>query len=609
MALSAHFLDELRARTPLAAIIGRRVKLTRSGRNWKGCCPFHGEKTPSFYVYEDGFHCFGCGAHGDAISFVMQSQGAAFPEAVAQLAGEAGLEVPKPTPEAAAVERRRLDLHGVLDAVAAAYTRQLWAPDGARALAYLRGRGLADATIREFGLGWSGEGRGALAAALATDGITPALLVEAGVMRESEDGHAPYDLFFGRAMFPIRDAQGRIISFGGRIMGDGQPKYLNGPETELFSKRRTLFNLDRARAAVRTGQALVAVEGYMDVIALHQAGFTAAVAPLGTALTEAHLEAMWRLSPAPVLCFDGDAAGGRAARRSVELALPQLTPERSLHVARMPPGEDPDSLVRRQGAPAFQGVIRDAVARSLADSLYALMSEGVAVASPEQRAGFRARLEAAAALIQHPGLAREYRSALTGLFFAQSRRPPTPRDAGGRRDFRPALPRSVGAPRPVPAEASADADRARILLTLLIHHPQVLHDEEETVVRLVLPPDYEPLRSAMLGWLEGAQTLDSGALMDHLAQHALQADLAALAVAVTASSPACALPAAMPAEALAGFWHFVGLLRRNTLEDEIALARAAFAANADAGRQRRLIALCEARQRLVEAEPAVESLA
>ena len=603
MALSAHFLDELRARTPLAAIIGRRVKLTRSGRNWKGCCPFHGEKTPSFYVYEDGFHCFGCGAHGDAISFVMQSQGAAFPEAVAQLAGEAGLEVPKPTPEAAAVERRRLDLHGVLDAVAAAYTRQLWAPDGARALAYLRGRGLADATIREFGLGWSGEGRGALTAALATDGITPALLVEAGVMRESEDGRAPYDLFFGRAMFPIRDAQGRIISFGGRIMGDGQPKYLNGPETELFSKRRTLFNLDRARAAVRTGQALVAVEGYMDVIALHQAGFTAAVAPLGTALTEAHLEAMWRLSPAPVLCFDGDAAGGRAARRSVELALPQLTPERSLHVARMPPGEDPDSLVRRQGAPAFQGVIDMALTTGLAMSLFELHSEGAMLSTPEQRAGFRARLEAAAAQIQHSGLAREYRSALIDAFFNKIRKPFPGRD--GRR--RP--PVSVGGPRPVPAEASADADRARILLTLLIHHPQVLHDEEETVVRLVLPPDYEPLRSAMLGWLEGAQTLDSATLMDHLAQHAPQVDLAALAAAVADSSPACALPAAMPAEALAGFWHFVGLLRRNTLEDEIALARAAFAANADAGRQRRLIALCEARQRLVEAEPAVESLA
>src|ERR1019366_1718779 len=344
MALPAGFLDELRARTPLAAVIGRRVRLARSGRQWKGCCPFHGEKTPSFYVYDDHFHCFGCGAHGDAVSFVMQSQGAAFPEAVEQLAAEAGMEVPKPSAEAADAERRRLDLHAVLEAATKAFQRRLKLPEGVRALRYLHDRALTDATIDRFALGWSGEGRGALAADLAREGIEPAMLIEAGLMKPAEDGRPASDFFFNRVMFPIRDRRGRVISFGGRVLGDGQPKYLNGPETALFSKRRNLYALDLARAA--PGAAVVVVEGYMDVIALHQAGFTGAVAPLGTALTEEQLEELWRLTPAPVLCFDGDAAGARAAARSADLALPLLAPDRTLRIATLPEGEDPDTLVR-----------------------------------------------------------------------------------------------------------------------------------------------------------------------------------------------------------------------------------------------------------------------
>jgi DNA primase len=218
------FLEELRARTPLPALIGRRVKLSRSGRQWKGCCPFHGEKTPSFYVYDDGYHCFGCGAHGDAIGFVMQSQGASFMEAVELLAGEAGLDVPKPSAAAEAAERVRLDLHGILQAAAELYQANLFAPQGEAGLAYLRGRGLTDETIRRFGLGWSGEGRGALANALASDGVTPARLMEAGLLRPGDDGAPRGELFYNRVMFPIRDRRGRVISFGGRMLGDGQPK-------------------------------------------------------------------------------------------------------------------------------------------------------------------------------------------------------------------------------------------------------------------------------------------------------------------------------------------------------------------------------------------------
>src|SRR5689334_16755506 len=277
MALPPAFLDELRARTPLPQLIGRKARLVRNGRQWKACCPFHNEKTPSFYVYDDHFHCFGCGAHGDAISFLMRAEGASFPEAVERLAAEAGMEVPKPTPEARAREQRARDLYGVLAAAEAAYRRRLFLPEGRQALDYLRRRGLSDETIARFGLGWSGEGRGALAAELKAEGIEPAQLAEAGLVKRREDGPGFVDFFFNRVMFPIRDRRGRTISFGGRTLGDGQPKYVNGPETALFAKRRTLYGLDQAREAVRNGAALVVVEGYMDVIALAQAGIGGAV--------------------------------------------------------------------------------------------------------------------------------------------------------------------------------------------------------------------------------------------------------------------------------------------------------------------------------------------
>ena len=319
MALPPQFLDELRARTPLHGLIGRKTRLARNGRQWKGCCPFHNEKSPSFYVYDDHFHCFGCGAHGDAITFLMRAEGASFPEAVERLASEAGLEVPKPTPQAAAREKRALDLHGVLSLAEAAYRRRLFLPEGRAALDYLRRRGLTDETIARFGLGWSGEGRGAMAAELKPEGVEPAQLVAAGLMKPRDPDDAASglsDMFFGRVMFPIRDRRGRTISFGGRILGDGQPKYVNGPETELFSKRRGLYGLDLAREGAFRGGAVLVVEGYMDVIALHQAGFTGAVAPLGTALTAEQLELLWQLTPEPVLCFDGDGAGARAAARA-----------------------------------------------------------------------------------------------------------------------------------------------------------------------------------------------------------------------------------------------------------------------------------------------------
>src|SRR5271156_2724879 len=473
MALPPQFLDELRARTPLAAVIGRRVRLARSGRQWKGCCPFHGEKTPSFYVYDDHYHCFGCGAHGDPIGFVMQSQGAGFMEAVEQLAAEAGLEVPKPSPEAAEAERKRHDLVSVLDAANTAYQRRLRLPEGRAALDYLRGRGLTDETIRHFGLGWSGDGRGALVAELKREGIEPDLLTEAGLLRSGDDGGRVGEFFFNRVVFPIHDRRGRVISFGGRMLGDGQPKYLNGPETALFSKRRNLYALDVARAA-RSAD-IVVVEGYMDVIALHQAGFTGAVAPLGTALTEEQLEELWHLTPAPVLCFDGDAAGARAAARSADLALPMLAPDRTLRIASLPEGEDPDTMVRRQGISGFQAVL-DA-ARPLAEALYDLLRESGGEKTPEQRAAFRTRLDAAARRIPDRALSDEYRRELQNRFFDEQRKGRSGawragqqafgQQAFGQQRFGPQRPVATrAAPRPVPSADRTGIERSRVLTAI-----------------------------------------------------------------------------------------------------------------------------------------------
>ena len=441
MALPPAFLDELRARTPMPALVGRKVKLSRSGKSWKGCCPFHGEKTPSFYVYDDGYHCFGCGAHGDAIGFVMNTEGAGFIEAVERLAGEAGLDVPKPSPAAAEAERERLDVTGVLDLAAASFARRLHEREGREALAYLRGRGLTDETIQRFGLGWSGEGRGDLVGEMGRAGVDPSRLAEAGLLQSRDDG-AVRELFYNRVMFPIRDRRGRTISFGGRALGDAKPKYINGPETAVYSKSRTLYALDLAREGARKSpHGAIVAEGYMDVISLHQAGFGGAVAPCGTALTTGQLEELWRLSDAPVLCFDGDAAGARAAARAADLALPMIASDRTLCLATLPAGEDPDTLVRRGGSEAFATVL--AGKRPLAVALFDLLREGSSADTPEGRAALMARLDGAAARIADKTLAGQYRSALRDRFYEQTRRRKGPAPA-----------RATAVPRGIPGAAT-----------------------------------------------------------------------------------------------------------------------------------------------------------
>ena len=581
MALPPAFLDELRARTPMAALVGRRVKLARSGKSWKGCCPFHNEKSPSFHVYDDGYHCFGCGAHGDAISFVMNTQGSSFVDAVEALATEVGLDVPKASPAAEQAQRRRLDLTGVLDLASAYFQRLLFERPGAEALAYLRGRGLTDETIRRFGLGWSGDGRGGLAAALGPDA---ARMAEAGLLQAREDG-AVRELFYNRVMFPIRDRRGHTTSFGGRGLGDAKPKYINGPESPVFSKGRTLYGLDLAREGARKSPVVVA-EGYMDVIALHQAGFSAAVAPLGTALTAAQLEELWRLSDAPCLCFDGDGAGARAAARAAETALPLLNPGRTIRLAALPTGEDPDSIVRRGGPAAFTAVLQQA--RPLSVALFDMVREGAATDTPEGRAAFVARLDAAAARIPDRGLAAEYRRALRDRVFAERQA------ARATHGVKPAR----AAPHAPINEADAVAERHRTLLAILLLHPDLLGDVAEALSSLRLAPPLAALRQALLQWWHSAEVLDSAHLLNHLGTSGFEEVTAhVLARQAMPLTPAAA-PDAMPAEAEAGWWHFFGLLNYERLVDEIRVAERDLATAWDAAAQRRLIALCAARSSL-----------
>jgi DNA primase len=602
MALPTSFTDELRARTPISAVIGRRVRLARSGKQWKGCCPFHGEKSPSFHVYDDHYHCFGCGAHGDAITFVMQSQGLGFMEAVGLLAAEAGLEVPKASPEAAEAERRRLNVIEVLQAAQLHYQRRMSLPEGRTARDYLLGRGLTEETIERFGLGWAGE-RGGLTAEMAREDIDGTQLEEAGLLRRDEDAARLFELFSNRVMFPIRDRRGRIISFGGRTLGSGQPKYVNGPETAVFSKRRTLYGLDLARNAVRNGGPLMVVEGYMDVIATVQAGFSGAVAPLGTALTTEQMEELWRVSPTPVLCFDGDGAGLRAATRAMDLALPLLTPERSLKFATLPNGEDPDSLLRKGGAALFQGVL-DA-AQSPSEALYDMIRAASGEATPEQRAALRSKLIEAADRIADKSLGGEYRRVLLNRFHGSRQARPTPSDRrlGSRSGVWSSPPAPSRFVRVKTDHISTAREWSRILTAILLRHPFLLHEVHNAYATLTLDGALSRVRDILMRWSETAETLDFASLTDHLTKSGYNSEIEQVLAVGAMPLPECAATTAMPADAETGWWHFFGFLTVEHLREEVALAKMDADRNLTADTQRRLSALRQALIRVESGEP------
>ncbi len=410
MRFTPQFLDELRARLPVSEVVGRRVKLRKAGREFKGLSPFNQEKTPSFFVNDQKamWFDFSSGKNGNIFDFLMLTEGVSFPEAVERLAGQAGVPLPVMTQEAAAHEERRKTLHDVVELAAKFFEATLASRNGARGRGYLLDRGLHAATQLKFRLGYAPGEQYALKEHLGGQKISVADMAEAGLVVTGDDIAVPYDRFRDRVMFPIEDWRGRVIAFGGRALDkEVSAKYLNSPETPLFHKGATLYNIAAARKAAHHGARLVAVEGYIDVIAMVTAGFEATVAPLGTALTAEQLALMWRMADEPVLCFDGDDAGRRAAYRAIDIALPLLKPGKSLKLATLPDGQDPDDLARSGGRDAIEDVI--SAAQPLAQVLWSRESEAGAFDTPERRAAFEARVGEVTGAIADETVRRYYR--------------------------------------------------------------------------------------------------------------------------------------------------------------------------------------------------------
>src|ERR1700742_4809201 len=410
MRFTPEFLEELKARLPVSEVVGRRVKLKKAGREYKGLSPFQQERTPSFTVNDQKqfYHDFSTGKHGNIFDFVMETDGVSFPEAVERLASMAGLALPSVTPDAARHEQRRKTLYDVMELAAKFFADTLASRNGAKARGYLADRAISPATQLQFRIGYAAGERFALKEFLGAQGIPVEDMVETGLLIGGDDIPVPYDRFRDRVMFPITDFRGRVIAFGGRALEKDVPaKYLNSPETPLFHKGDNLYNLAPARLATHNGAPLVVVEGYVDVIAMVGAGFAASVAPLGTARTENQLMLLWKMADEPILCFDGDKAGQKAAWRAAELALPHLAPGKSLRFALLPEGQDPDDLARSGGRAAIEEVI--GAARGLADVIWSREIEGGTFATPERRAALEKRIGDIANVIRDEVVRRYYR--------------------------------------------------------------------------------------------------------------------------------------------------------------------------------------------------------
>jgi len=587
MGFSPDFLDEVRQRLSLGDVIGRRVKLVRRGHEHTGLCPFHSEKTPSFTVndFKGFYHCFGWGAHGDAFRFIMETEGLSFPEAVERLAGEAGLAVPAPDPRAQERSDQRAGLVEVMEAAADWFSQHLAATMGAGARDYLRRRGLDEAAIARFRLGFAPDRRSALKDGLIARGIAESRLIEGGLLIQPEDGGESYDRFRGRVMFPITDRRGRVVAFGGRTLGEARAKYLNSPETPLFHKGRLLYNLAGAREASRQAAGVLVVEGYMDVIALDQAGLCHVVAPLGTALTEDQLRELWRLSPEPVLCFDGDKAGLRAAHRAADRALELLKPGFSLRFAFLPEGQDPDSLLRSQGRAAFDQVVE--AASPLIEVLWRGELGAGRTDTPEQRAGLEERLDALVRRIGDSRVRDYYRADFQGRLdellgglrrAAPTGRPgsqashrmsyQTPRRASGE------LRRSSLARR----QGAVSLERERLFVLAVLNHPDILerHGEEFATLEFMVD-ELDRLRGEIIHMAACHSDLDSRALKDQLQQKGWTITIERLERFGSAKAAWFAQAGTAAEDVDRGWQHLVSRHHRAALETQLKAAEAVLA--------------------------------
>ena len=520
MAFSSRFLDEVRNRVGLAEVVGRRVRLIKKGREYHGLCPFHNEKTPSFTVNEDkGFyHCFGCGEHGSVFDFVMKTNNMSFPESVEQLANEVGLEIPVETPEERQRQMRAKNLFEVVEAATAHYEKLLYMPEGKDALNYLFNRGVNEESIKQFRIGFSANSS-SLKRALVREGISDQLMTEAGLLIQPDDpSRTPYDRFRGRVMFPINDRRGRVIAFGGRILGNGEPKYLNSPETPLFHKGDSLYALSQAVEAARDNKTILVTEGYTDVIALHQAGFKHAVAPLGTALTENQIQILWKVVPEPILCFDGDNAGQKAALRAAERAMPLLKPGKSLRFIALPDGEDPDSLIKTKGIKAIEETLGEAV--HLFEVIWRFNTFGCRLETPEDRAGLENRLKEAAAIIKDKTVQRYYLNSFKSRLWDEFGKNRSMNNvSGGRGNWRNQQTSFVQMTEKSGQGAHIDTIwiQQAILIATLINHPLLFDRIGERLGSLEFKAlDLDKLRQEVLKTLALSPRLEKQVLRDHL---------------------------------------------------------------------------------------------
>ncbi len=579
-----HLLDDIRARLSVSQVVGRRVSLKKAGREFAGLSPFKQEKTASFFVndHKGFYHCFASGEHGDIFAFVMKTEGLTFPEAVERLAQEAGVPLPvrNDSPREREVLDERQRLYGLLEASAAFFVAQLAAAGGTDARRYVAGRGLKGETITTFGIGFAPSSRFALKEHLAKLGFSVPDMVASGMLIGGDDIAVPYDRFRNRVMFPITDLKGRVIAFGGRAMEVGQPaKYLNSPETPLFHKGHILFNAARARPLAHESGQILVVEGYMDVVALAEAGFGAAVAPLGTALTEDQIKLLWRIVPEPTLCFDGDKAGQKAAYRAIDTVLPHLTPGNSLSFAFLPDGLDPDDLVRQRGAAAMAELI--AKPRPLADVLFERELSLGDTSTPERRARIEQRLRELTRSIADPNVRSHYERDMRDRLYQAFRG--AGRAGGGERaasqpwKHNPAA-SGPGSGRRGPAQRPGYGVRPSytnslkrsaltgpmvgnlprgeaLLLQLAITHPWLLEAECEAIASVVLTGDVtQRLRSVLLSLQAQEKTLDSGRLHSQLEGLGYAGELSDIAACFSHRSDKCLKPDAEEAIVLDA-WH------------------------------------------------------
>ncbi|MBV8850588.1 MAG: DNA primase [Methylobacteriaceae bacterium] len=502
MRFSPSFLDEIRARLPVSEVARQRVRLKKEGREWRGLSPFNAEKTPSFFVNDQKgfFHDFSSGKHGDAFKFVMETEGVSFPEAVERLAAMAGIPLPTPSPDQDAREKKRASLVEVLEIATQFFEARLTDKAGAHARAYLAGRQVTPALQKEFRLGYSPADRYAVRDHLAGRGVDREAMIETGLLVHGEDIAVPYDRFRERIIFPIQDRSGRVIAFGGRALEkDVQAKYLNSPETPLFHKGQCLYNHHRARKAAHESSRVVVVEGYMDVIAMAGAGIAECVAPLGTALTPEQCELLWRMAEEPILCFDGDKAGRKAAYRAIDTALPLMSVGRSLRFALLPEGVDPDDLARSSGPAGVADLLDGSL--PLMDILWMRETEGRIFDTPERRAAAEQRLSTSVQTIRDASLRRHYEqevwARLRRLFDTRtSGRPFARRNpmAGARFGRKPG-PAPLGAPveisptllrSPLLAGRIGMPMREALILLVLINHPALIGAHAEDLAHLDL---------------------------------------------------------------------------------------------------------------------------